>query len=289
MSGDLVLITGATGLVGFGVLRAALEHGYRLRAAVRSEQKAEIIRSNPTLKGISEEQLSFVIVPDILADGAFDEAVKGVKFILHVASPVPRLDLTGYDDLDAEIVQPAIQGTVGIFKSAQKAGGVQRIVVTSSGAALVPMSAFTGTTDEVVGPDSRGEPLPSPYMNNAQIAYNASKIHALKHAEDFIATEQPGFDAVHIHPVIVLGRNELALKAAEVDNGSLSFAIGPVIGRHHPTPFPLTVTSLTSVALAHVRALDPKVPGNQSYLLANKGDEGYHVSVPSSIESNSRN
>merc|ERR1712227_662185 len=95
MSGDLVLITGATGLVGFGVLRAALEHGYKLRAAVRSEQKAEIIRSNPTMKGISEHQLSFVIVPDILAEGAFDEAVKGVKFILHVASPVPRLDLTG--------------------------------------------------------------------------------------------------------------------------------------------------------------------------------------------------
>ena len=83
--GDLVLLTGATGLVGFAVLRAALKKGYKIRAAVRSEAKAETVRSNPTLKDISKDQLSFVIVPDILPDGAFDEAANGVKYILQVA------------------------------------------------------------------------------------------------------------------------------------------------------------------------------------------------------------
>lgn len=89
MAGDLVLLTGATGFVGFAVLRAALEKGYKIRAAVRSEEKAETVRSNPTLQHISEEQLSFVIVPDILSDGAFDAAAESVKYILHVASPIP--------------------------------------------------------------------------------------------------------------------------------------------------------------------------------------------------------
>jgi uncharacterized protein YbjT (DUF2867 family) len=50
MSDDLVLITGATGHLGFKVLRTALEAGYRVRAAVRSEQKTTLLKSNEILK-----------------------------------------------------------------------------------------------------------------------------------------------------------------------------------------------------------------------------------------------
>ena len=279
MAGDLVLLTGATGFVGFAVLRAALKQGYKIRAAVRSEEKAETVRSNPTLKDISEDQLSFVVVPDILPEGAFDEAVKGVKLILHVASPIPHPHITGEDDLEAIIVQPAIQGTIGLFKSARKAGTVQRIVVTSSAAAVIPMSAMMGPTDQVFGPDSRGEALPAPYMNVPQAAYNTSKILALKHAEEFIATEKPGFDAIHIHPSIVLGRDELALKAKDLDKGSNHYALAPIRGENVPTPFPVSVTHVDDVAQAHVRALDPEIAGNQSFLLSCTGDEGYEVCI----------
>ena len=285
MAGDLVLLTGATGLVGFAVLRAALDQGYKIRAAVRSEDKAETVRSNPTLKDIGEDQLSFVIVPDILPEGAFDEAVKGVKFILHVASPIPSPSITGEDDLDAVIVQPAIQGTIGIFKSARKAGSVQRIVVTSSAAALVPMSAMMGPTDEVFGPESRGEPLPPPYMNVPQAAYNASKILALKHAEEYIVNEKPGFDTIHIHPSVVLGRDELALKANDLDRGSNHYALAPVRGEDIPDPFPMAVTHIDDVAQAHIRALDPDIAGNQSFLLSCTGDEGYEVRIDRPISS----
>lgn len=50
MADDLVLLTGATGHLGFKVLRSALEAGYTVRAAVRSEQKATILKSNRVLK-----------------------------------------------------------------------------------------------------------------------------------------------------------------------------------------------------------------------------------------------
>ncbi|KAM0714261.1 hypothetical protein Q7P37_010048 [Cladosporium fusiforme] len=280
MAGDLVLLTGATGFVGFGVLRAALQEGYRIRAAVRSEEKAETIRSNPTLQDITPEQLSFVIVPDFLAEGAFDEAVQGVKYILHVASPIPSPNISGEnDDLDAILIQPAIQGTLGVYRSAQKAGSVQRIIVTSSAAAIVPLVAMTNPespeASAVYSPDARAPAVPAPYMNNVQVAYNASKILALKHAEEFVATEKPGFDAIHIHPVIVLGRDELNLKAKDVSRGSNAFALNPVLGVDNPTPFPMTVTHIDDISLAHIRALDPKVEGNQSFLLSNSGEEGY--------------
>jgi nucleoside-diphosphate-sugar epimerase len=279
MAGDLVLLTGATGLVGFAVLRAALEKGYKIRAAVRSEAKAETVRSNPTLQHISEEQLSFVIVPDILLDGAFDAAAESVKHILHVASPIPAPHITGEDDLDAIIVQPAIQGTIGIFKSARKTGTVQRIVVTSSAAGIVPMTAMMGQAGEedVFGPDDRVDPLPPPYLNNPQAAYNASKVLALKHAEEYVANEKPDFDVIHIHPAVVLGRDELALTAKDLDRGSNHFALAPVLGENVPTPFPMSICHISDVAQAHVRALDPEVEGNQSFLLCCTGNEGYEV------------
>lgn len=277
MAGEVVLLTGSTGLVGFATLRAALNQGYKIRAAVRSEKKAEIVRSNPTLKDISEEQLSFVIVPDFLKDGAFDEAVKGVQYILHIASPVPNPDLTGESDLDAELVQPAIKGTSGVIQSAHKYGDVKRIVITSSAAAIVPVSAYGGG-DEVWTPEHRTEPIPSPFFNNVQVAYGTSKTLALKYAEDFVASEKPTFDVIHIHPVIVLGRDELALTAKDVDSGSNSYALSVILGKSQSDPFPCVVTHIDDVAAAHVRSLDPKVAGNQSFLLSSTGNEGYTVS-----------
>jgi nucleoside-diphosphate-sugar epimerase len=277
MAGELVLLTGSTGFVGFATLRLALKHGYKIRAAVRSEKKAETVRSNPTLKDIGEDQLSFVVIPDFLVEGAFDDAVKDVDYILHLASPIPRPELTGNEDLDAEFINPAIQATIGVFKSAQKAGGnVKRIVVTSSAAAIVPVSAFGGS-DEVWTPEHRTEPIPAPYFNNVQLAYGTSKTLALKHAEDFIASEKPSFDAIHIHPVLVLGRDELALTSKAVASGSNQYALAPVLGESNPEGFPVSVTHIDDVALAHVRALDPKVKGNQSFLLSNTGEEGYTV------------
>ena len=36
------------------------------------------------------DPIEFFIVPDITADGAFDDVLKDVVFVEHVASPLPR-------------------------------------------------------------------------------------------------------------------------------------------------------------------------------------------------------
>lgn len=67
-----------------------------------------------------------------LQEGAFDEAVKGVDAIAHTASPFH----TRAKD-PAELIVPAVQGTVGVLTSALKHGtSVNRIVVTSSCASI---------------------------------------------------------------------------------------------------------------------------------------------------------
>lgn len=286
MARDLVLLTGASGFIGFATLQAALSHGYQVRAAVRSGQKADLVRSSSTMRDVRGDQLEFVIVPDFLVEGAFDEAVKGVKFIVHVASPLPDPKWSvENDDLDALMVQPAVQGTLGLFRSAQKVKCVQRVVVTSSVASLAPFANIAGEpTEQRFGPQDRCDPIPSPFMNIPQVAYHTSKILALKRAEDFVQSEKPSFDVIHIHPTIVLGRDELATTPEAVDSGSNAWALGPALGRRSEKPVPAIVTHVDDVALAHVRALNPDVPGNQSFLLNNSEGDNWTVCVHPSIK-----
>src|ERR1700712_1023545 len=87
----LVLITGATGHVGFTVLTTALKSGYQVRAAVRSPAKGTAISSNLAVQSLHlpVSSLSFITVPDLTVPGAYDLAVQEVDYIIHVASPIP--------------------------------------------------------------------------------------------------------------------------------------------------------------------------------------------------------
>jgi hypothetical protein len=94
---------------------------------VRNENKAAYLRE---LFKDHSANLEFVIVGDITAPGAFDEAVKGVSGIIHSASPLSN----GEPSVDPNIlIQPAVHGNVGILKSgAQNSSTVERVVITSS-------------------------------------------------------------------------------------------------------------------------------------------------------------
>ncbi|KAK1060053.1 hypothetical protein LTR12_011986 [Friedmanniomyces endolithicus] len=268
---DVVLVTGGTGFIGFRTLRYALEEGYTVRAAVRSEAKAETIRRNSTLSSIKDlsSKLSFAIVPDFLADGAFDEAVKGVKYVLHVASPLTT-GFTVTDDLEAGIIKPAVQGTLGLFGSAKKEPSVKRIVVTSSMVAIPPIAVLIGqqASEHVFTPKDRAHDVPGPYPA-VIVAYVQSKIAALKEGEAWVEKHKPQFDVIHIHPSFVGGRNDLAQNVEELCTGtnpskdSDEYA-GPRVANY---------IDVDDVAKAHVLSLNEKVAGGQSFLLTNKGGD----------------
>jgi len=219
---DIVLVTGGTGFIGFRTLRYALEEGYTVRAAVRNEAKAENIRRNSTLSSIKDlsSKLSFVIVPDFLADGAFDKAVKGIKYVLHLASPLTT-GFTVTDDLEAGIIKPAVQGTLGLFESAKKEPSIKRIVVTSSMVAIPPIAVLIGqqASEHVFTPADRAHDVPGPYPA-VIVAYVQSKIAALKEGEAWVEKHKPQFDVIHIHPSYVGGRNDLAQNVEELCSGT---------------------------------------------------------------------
>ncbi|KAJ6051251.1 hypothetical protein N7499_010614 [Penicillium canescens] len=61
MSNGLVLIAGGTGHVGFRTLVTALKAGYHTE-----------IRSAPSIKALNlTDELTFIIAPDLMVDGAY--------------------------------------------------------------------------------------------------------------------------------------------------------------------------------------------------------------------------
>ncbi|KAL4259845.1 NAD(P)-binding domain superfamily protein [Pleurotus pulmonarius] len=128
--GSKVLVTGATGFIGIWVTRTLLEKGYSVRGTVRSERKGKYVLDYFKSYG---EKFETVIVEDISKEGAFDEAVEDVDAIAHVASP---FHFKADDPQD--IIGPAVNGTLGVLKSALRNNPtLKRVVITSSCATVL--------------------------------------------------------------------------------------------------------------------------------------------------------
>lgn len=79
--GSTVLITGANGFIGSNIADQFLKFGYKVRGTTRSPEKNAWVTDLFNRK-YGEGKFEFVAVPDMAADGAFDEAVKGKSYML---------------------------------------------------------------------------------------------------------------------------------------------------------------------------------------------------------------
>lgn len=107
-----------------------LESGYKVRVAVRSVPGYEKIKALPSVISY-ESQIEHIVIPDITVPGAYDAAVKDVKYVLHLASPFASPELFRADHDDA-YVRPAVKGTLGMLDSANTTKSIERIVIASS-------------------------------------------------------------------------------------------------------------------------------------------------------------
>jgi nucleoside-diphosphate-sugar epimerase len=276
MSGELVLITGGTGLIGIKTIHTALKAGYSVRAAVRSQAKADAVLATPTVKAINPgSRLTFVIVLDILADNAYDEAVKGVKYIIHSASPVIKGEGFTPDQYETHLVQPALRGTSGILESASKTNGIKRIVITSSEVAIIPWEEFIAKEVDTVFDDSYEIPFPAGPYSHVFEAYAAGKVRALVATKKFIAEKKPEWDVINIMPSFVVGENEMITDPKLIADGTVAAAMAQVLGGDSGWgAVPSTSVHVQDIARLHVESLDPKIEGNQSFLAVSEGERG---------------
>ncbi|CAE6467685.1 unnamed protein product [Rhizoctonia solani] len=199
-----ILVTGASGFIAVWVCKALLDAGYTVRGTVRSKPKGDYLVELFKTYG---DNFQYVIVEDIgkeSLDGAFDEAVKGVDGIAHTASPF-HLQA---DDPQGKIRRPAVKGTVGILESVDKyAPSVQRVVITSSAAAIVDSAKPIGShyTEE-----NWNEYSPKQVEEKGKDAapidkYRSSKVLAERAAWAYVESNKPKWDIATLNPPMVFG------------------------------------------------------------------------------------
>ncbi|MEL6213289.1 MAG: SDR family NAD(P)-dependent oxidoreductase, partial [Pseudomonadota bacterium] len=123
-----VLVTGASGFIATHCIRQLLERGFAVRGTLRSMNRVEEVR-----KAVGDTTSAIVFFEtDLETDTNWCEAMTGVSYVLHVASPFPAEQP---DDPDV-LVRPARDGALRVLKVAKDAG-VRRVVMTSSMASVM--------------------------------------------------------------------------------------------------------------------------------------------------------
>src|SRR4051794_7820972 len=184
--GETVLVTGGTGYLAGWVIVGLLQRGYRVRTTARSLDKAEQVRSavGEQAGGKAAGTIEFAVA-DLLGDDGWDEAVSGVHYVLHTASPMPF-------DPKADHITTAREGTRRVLGAAARAG-VTRAVLTSSG-----VTADTGDPDTPATEATWTAPSGTPART-----YPDSKILAERDAWELAAAT--GLELTAVLPTFMLG------------------------------------------------------------------------------------
>ena len=120
---DTVLVTGATGFIAQHCIIQLLDAGYAVRGTARSaDRTAEVAQIiSPHLSDAARARLDDdfeIVAADLTADAGWEQAATGCRFVLHVASPIPR---TPPKD-DDELIVPARDGVLRVLRAAHAAG-----------------------------------------------------------------------------------------------------------------------------------------------------------------------
>ncbi|MCG6856850.1 MAG: NAD-dependent epimerase/dehydratase family protein [Salaquimonas sp.] len=128
---DTVLVTGVSGFLGGHVALQLLKEGYQVRGSVRDLKRSDKVRDTMARHGADTKGLEFVAL-DLLRDEGWQEAMKGVRYVQHIASPF----VISMPKDPQELIRPAVQGNERALGAAF-ASEVEHVVVTSSMAAIM--------------------------------------------------------------------------------------------------------------------------------------------------------
>jgi dihydroflavonol-4-reductase len=169
-----VLVTGATGFLGWHVARRLLERGWRVRALARDPERLRELDVEPA-KG------------DLRDTASLERAVSGCSVVFHVAADY-RLWAKNPD----ELYRSNVDGTRNLLEVARKAG-VERMVYTSTvGCIGVPEGALGDEGQSVSLAEMTG-------------AYKRSKFLA---EQTVLESAREGFPVVLVNPTAPVGDHD---------------------------------------------------------------------------------
>lgn len=203
-----VLVTGASGFIALHIIDELIRKGYTVIGTVRSQSKADNITRQFT-QLYPAVKLSFEIVEDIAADGAFNDVLKNhpeVTGVLHTASPfsfgLEKSFEEGYLD-------PATKGTKHALEAVKNfAPQVKHVVVTSSFASIV--NRDKAGDKSFIHTEDTWNPIEWSDVKDQYMAYTASKKLAERLARTFVEEEKPNFTLTTVNPPYVFGPQKFA-------------------------------------------------------------------------------
>jgi len=192
MKKQLVVVTGGSGFIAIHIILQLLQQGYAVRTTIRSKQKEDVVKEMLTNGGITDfSDLSFSLA-DLTSDANWEDTMTGATYVIHVASPTPKLNFKNPD----EMIRPAVDGVVRVLTAARD-NGVKRVVLTSAYGAVF------------AGHKNRTTPYTEKDWSNLDDKkiqpYQRSKTMSEMAAWDFIKNEGQGLELAAVNPVAVMG------------------------------------------------------------------------------------
>ncbi|XP_031128069.1 tetraketide alpha-pyrone reductase 1-like isoform X2 [Ipomoea triloba] len=252
--GKVVCVTGASGFIASWLVKLLLRRGYTVNATVRSLSQSPLSYFLPyiitlsymcmallfprsfltkhvgvespnkvahllALEGAKERLHLFEA--DLLEENSFDPAINGCDGVFHTASPV------SLSPTKAEIVDPAVKGTLNVLGSCVRTPSVKRVVVTSSAASIMIRSNPINPTDVI----DETWFADKEFAEETKQWYSLSKILAEEAAWKYAG--ENGIDMVSLHPCLVIGpilqptlnfSTNVILRLIKEEKGSFSVA-----------------------------------------------------------------
>ncbi|KAJ0424364.1 aldehyde reductase II [Aspergillus carlsbadensis] len=203
-TGSWILVTGASGFLASHVCLQFLQRGFKVRGTVRDPTQSAWLLDGPFKPYAAIGAIELVSVPHLGADEAYDEAIKGVAAIVHIAY------VTNIVPDPNHVITPMVAGVRSILNAAIREPSVREVVFTSSALAASPL--VSGIDNGVVGRESWNDAVleaawaPPPYgMAHAMANYPASKVAAEKEVWKFVESNDLHFNVNVVSPAGITG------------------------------------------------------------------------------------
>lgn len=251
MNNKKVLLTGISGYIGNHCAAELLKQGYRVRGSLRNLSKSEQVLQAIQTEVDPTDKVEFCHL-DLLNDAGWDEAMQGIDYVLHVASP-----FINKEPKDENLyIKPAVEGTLRALKAAKKAN-VKRVVLTSS------MVSMLENADKSIKIDANS-------WTNVQAknvsAYAKSKTLAEKSAWDFIKnqTGEHAMELTVVNPGPVFGPT----LSGNLSGASLGLFTQMMTGKLPMLPqAAINMSDVRDIAKIHVLALENATAAGKRFIV----------------------
>ena len=245
LSCSVILVTGATGLVGAATVVQLLELGKKVRAFCRRPSRAT---DHPTLKEwVNHENLDW-FEGDITELNDLERAFEGVTHVIHAAAVVSY-----WPPKSAEMFRINIEGTANVVNCCASFG-IEKLIHISSIASLGKVPFLGATPGNLTKVDETFPWDPAAEVSDYSISKFKSEMEVWRGQEE-------GLSTLILNPGVIVGPgfwNDSSARLFQTVHGGLLFFSPGITG----------YVSVWDVARAAVWGLETEVSGERFVLVA---------------------